>query len=158
MAVHYRTTVLQTTFPIFVGGGVALGAVAVAAWHSGHPLLVSEARQFIGILLAVTLLNMIIRGTCVTLTPTAVMAHDLRTRVIEWRNVANVAVEKEFGYRIVVIWDVRGRRIRLHAPCSALDHEFDAKLQVIRACWFGQYDWSQYDRSPHAPTGGRAGR
>ena len=80
----------------------------------------------------------------VTLTPTAVMAHNLRPRVIEWRDVANVAVE-ELGYRIVVIWDVRGGRFRLHVPYSSLDREFDAKLQVIRACWLGHYDWSHCD-------------
>jgi len=97
-------------------------------------------------------------GVGVVVTPTAVMAHNLRSRVIEWRNVANVAVEKELGYRIVVTWDVHGRRIRLYAPYSSLDREFDAKLQAIRAGWLGQYDWSHYDGSRHAPTDGRAAR
>ena len=95
LAIHYRATTLQIAFPLILAGGVALAAATVAAWHGGYPPLAGVAWRLAGMLLAITLLNVIIRRTSVTLTPTAVMAHNLRPRVIEWRDVANVAVEKD---------------------------------------------------------------
>jgi hypothetical protein len=68
--------------------------------------------------------------------------------VIYWREIVDIAERKELG-RIVVVRDVRDRWTRLPAPSSFLDRDFDAKVQLIRACWHGQYDWSR-----HAADGG----
>ena len=64
--------------------------------------------------------------------------------MIDWRDVTNVSVQRQLGTRLVVISDVHRRRTRLNAPWSLLDRDFDAKAEVIRKCWLGQYDWGHY--------------
>jgi hypothetical protein len=141
--IHYQYNPLQATLPMLAGAWLALGIVAVIAWHEGYPLRAFEFRNFALFTLALPVMSLAFRPKYVTLTPTGLIARGPRTRVIDWRNVANVAVQKQYGWRMVIISDVRGRWTRLHAPWSFLDRDFDAKVRVIRACWLGQHDWSR---------------
>jgi hypothetical protein len=94
-------------------------------------------------LVAATLTSLILwPGHGITLTPDAAIIHQGRVRVMDWRGVADISVEKEFGYRIVVIRGLDGQRLKLRAPTSFLDRRFDEKVKVIRACWHGQHTYS----------------
>lgn len=54
----------------------------------------------------------------VTLTPEAVVVHNLRRRTIPWTDVAEVAVEPVTGGRRVVLYETGGRRTPLRMPSS----------------------------------------
>ncbi|MER6333210.1 hypothetical protein ABT298_28585 [Streptomyces sp. NPDC001034] len=74
----------------------------------------------------------------VTLTPEAVVVHNLRRRTIPWTHVAEVAVEPFAGGRRVVLYETDGHRTPLRMPSSGFlsrDRRFDEKAATIRSWW-----------------------
>ncbi|MET8287304.1 hypothetical protein AB0M86_15850 [Streptomyces sp. NPDC051639] len=74
----------------------------------------------------------------VTLTPEAVVVHNLRRRTIPWTDVAEVAVEPVTGGRRVVLYETGGRRTPLRMPSSGFlspDRRLDDKVATIRGWW-----------------------
>jgi hypothetical protein len=141
--IRYRPPLLQRTLPVFAGLWVMLAIMALAASRTAHPLTGPEIREFITSIFVLTAsFAYFTREEGVTLRPDGVVVHKTRKRVIEWRGVTDVSVEKKFAYRSVVVRDATGRRIRLPAPGGYLDHGFDDKARVIQSCWLGQHDWT----------------
>ena len=142
--IHYQFTIAQVAVPLFFAPWIGLGIIAVMDWHDGTPLLLSDFRGTVTFAVIFPVVSLALRARYVTLTPAGLIARGRGVRVIDWSDVRNVAVEKQYGMRTVVLSDVHGRRTRLGAPFSLLDRDFDAKVGVIRACWLGRYDWGRY--------------
>ncbi|MFH7340219.1 hypothetical protein [Streptomyces sp. KHY 26] len=142
--VRYRAS-WQQTLPL----ALILGAVVLTQWS--NPLLWAHQRPglfdmpFGSRILALVLpllitleLWVLSRYVGVTLTPEAVVVHNLRRRTIPWSRVAEVAVEPFTGGRRVVLYETDGRRTPLRVPSSGFlsrDRRFDEKAAAIRGWW-----------------------
>jgi hypothetical protein len=137
--IRYRATLLQRVV-VVLGGltlGLAFGYVLIVT-HGGTPSR-AEITQVLIALPVATLVSLISwPGYGITLTPESAIIHLGRERVMDWRRVADISVENEFGFRFVVIRGLDGKRVRLYAPIGFLDREFDEKVKVVRAYWQGQ--------------------
>ena len=142
--IHYQFTIAQVALPMFAAPWIGLGIIALMAWHDGIPVLPTDVRNTAIDAVFFPVASLAVRARSVTLTPAGLIVRGRGVRVIDWSDVRNVAVERQFGVRTVVIRDAHQRRTRLNAPSSLLDRDFDAKVEVIRACWLGQYDWGRY--------------
>ncbi|MDX3235629.1 hypothetical protein PV392_08010 [Streptomyces sp. ME03-5709C] len=74
----------------------------------------------------------------VTLTPSAVLVHDLRRGAIRWADVQDIRVESHMRVRQVVIHAPDGRLIRLRAPvtgCVYRDPAFEERFRTIGEWW-----------------------
>jgi hypothetical protein len=133
---RYKLTWLQRMILGFVSSALGLGIANAIILASGSAPSASEMIGCLVFVLAATLTCLMAwPGYGITLTPEAAVIHDGRTRVMDWRGVAGISAEKEFGYRIVVIRGLDGRRVKLRAPVSLFDRKFDEKVKAIRACW-----------------------
>jgi hypothetical protein len=140
--IRYRLTLLQRALPVFAGLWVLLAVMALVASRTAYPLRAAEIRDFIGSIFVMTgSLVCFTREEGVTLRPGEMVVHKTRKRVIDWHSIADITIERELVYRVVIIRDAGGRRIRLPAPESYLDHGFDEKVRIIQSCWLGRHDW-----------------
>jgi hypothetical protein len=142
--VRYRAS-WQQSLPL----GLVLGAAVLM--QVSNPLLWAHQRPGLpGLPLQWRVLAMVLplfitlelwvlsRYVGVTLTPEAVVVHNLRRRTIPWTSVAEVAVEPFAGGRRVVLYETDGRRTPLRMPSSGFlsrDRRFDDKAATIRSWW-----------------------
>lgn len=135
--IRYRPTLLQRVVPVLVGSILGLAVAYIIIVVGGSAPSTAEMKYGLIFLFATTLTNLILRpGYGIMLTPESATIHQGRLHVMDWRGVADISVEKEFGCRIMVIRGLDGQRVKLRVP-SFLDREFDEKVKVIRAYWQG---------------------
>ncbi|MFF2999322.1 hypothetical protein ACFVTC_32945 [Streptomyces sp. NPDC057950] len=142
--VRYRAS-WQQSLPL----GLILGVVVLtqlsnpSLWEhhrSGLTGLPFESRVLAMVALVLVTLELwvLTHYVGVTLTPEAVVVHNLRRRTIPWADVAEVAVEPVTGGRRVVLYETDGRRTPLRMPSSGFlsrDRRFDDKVATIRSWW-----------------------
>jgi len=150
--IRYRATLLQLTLPVFAATCTALAFVILIALRSAHPLTAAEVRESIGpIFVLASAYAYFAREHGITLKPGGMEVNKMRKRVIGWEGIADISIERELVYRVVIVRDVGGRRIRLPVPESYLDHGFDEKVRVIQSCWLRKHDWlASTQNSTHA--------
>jgi hypothetical protein len=122
--------------PILGGSIVALAIVYILIVTDGGAPSTAEMKDALVFLSTATLTSLFLSPAHgITLTPESAIIHQGRVRKMDWRGVAGISIEKEFGCRIVVIWCHDGQRVSLRAPTSLLDRKFDEKVKIIRAYW-----------------------
>jgi hypothetical protein len=141
--VRYRLVPWQLAMPFSV---IFLGACAQAVrWLIQSQPSAAESHQAdtahavlyaVGAVL-VLLILLETRRFGVTLTPTEIRVHNLRSRVIRWSDVRAVTTESLLGTRFVILHEA-DRRTRLRAPSTGFlswDRGFDLKYQIIEQWW-----------------------
>lgn len=153
---RYRLTLIQRIVP---GLGILVGALGghVAAWASGtrpptgHELW-DAIRTAIVVMAALSLLS---RPYGVTITPSAVIVHNLRRRTIKLTDIRFISVEKVMGSQTIVIYDATGRRTQLRAPITGLlywDRQFWTKFHTIGQWWLDHGGPGSADALPAPST------
>ncbi|MGH1554427.1 hypothetical protein ACRAWF_28255 [Streptomyces sp. L7] len=97
----------------------------------------------------------------ITLTPSAVVVHNLRRRTIPWPDIQAVQPESLLGTTTIVLYEANGRRTRLRAPSTgfpARDRHFEEKFHTIGTWWLAHRgpDWTPFPPRPAWPTAPQA--
>lgn len=144
MRIRYRPTFLQGWLPSFAALFTAYAFVALLACRQGTPLFPSEQRgMIISVIVVPFLCSLFLGNVGVTVTPEVLVIRNGTTkRTVHRSEIQGIVVVSVLGFRWIEVTRIDGRRIGLRAPQSFLDRDFDRKVQVIRECWLGTYDWS----------------
>jgi hypothetical protein len=141
-SIEYRLTPLQRVVPVAAGLLLGLAGAYVMIVADGGQVLAADVRSGLVLVVVGTLTSLVGNPPYgVTLTAESAIVRQWRVRVLDWRSVAGITVERRFGYRVVDFWGPGGHLARLYAPVSMLDDRFDEKVEVIRACWQGRPPW-----------------
>jgi hypothetical protein len=133
--VRYRLTWVQRVFPVLLGGSVVFVIMGLMSAAGHGTFTAHEVRPLaLGWLLGTVLLLIPWQRADVTLTPERVIIR-ARGRTIEWRQVADITVEKSMESRAIILWYDNGGRTKLGAPLSFLDGEFDEKARTVTEYW-----------------------
>ncbi|XUL89647.1 hypothetical protein ACQ86D_25940 [Streptomyces galilaeus] len=97
----------------------------------------------------------------ITLTPSAVVVHNLRHRTIPWPDIQAIQPESLLGTTTIVLYEANGRRTRLRAPSTgfpARDRHFEEKFHTIGTWWLAHRgpDWTPFPPRPAWPTAPQA--
>ena len=125
-------------------------SLIVAALYSLYSVAFARPALRTGVVVAAVYLTFFLFSTRfgVTLTEEAAVLHGFRRRIIPWRSVQDITVERWGGSRTVVVWEAN-RQHRLRAPLSFFprDPRFEEKYDAIVEWWL-THGGQRQDPSP----------
>ena len=139
---RYQLTRLQCTPPLLVCLAAPLTAV-IWEWDSGRGI---SFRLIFGIAVAGLGVVSRFRNPRVRLMPGEMLVRGWSHRSIKWSAIQDIAVERYFGSKTIVVREEDGRTTRLPAPIGGLywDPRFNEKFQTISQWWIKHRgpDWA----------------
>ncbi|MEV0090124.1 hypothetical protein [Streptomyces sp. NPDC050738] len=138
-SIRFRPTNQQILLPALILAAILASQSLLLLAPHGTGLLTTLRQILIPVLAAVLVLTVALNlWVGVTLTPSAILVHSFRRRVIPLSDIRGIDIKTTLGTRTVMITEVSGRRTRLQAPVAgglAPDRRFEEKFHTIGQWW-----------------------